>query len=136
MQNEQDQTVAEYIQDLDGQLEEAGQISANRAFNLGCWFGLIPSGLLVALIFFSSGGSWIVTLVSAVMILISLIALANLAAFLAKSRSISRRYDEQMDSQINTKMDEFELTDDEFNQILVDTLPQGTVLRKLRSLDE
>ena len=135
MQTEQDQKIIEYIQELEVQLEEAGQDSANRAFNLGCWFGLIPAGLFIVLIFFLSEGSWVVTLVSAVMILISLIALANLAAFLAKSRSMSRRYDDQMGAEIDTKLDEFELTDDEFNQIIVDTLPQGAVLRKLRSLE-
>lgn len=136
MQSDQRERIVEYIIDIDQQLEVAGQTSANRAFNLGCWFGLIPAGLLVLLIFFLSEGSWVVALVSAVMILISLIALANLAAFLAKSRSISRMYDERIKAQIEDKIVEFDLTLHEFNQIIETTLPQGSVLRKLAAHEE
>jgi hypothetical protein len=135
MQTEHDEATVEFILDLEDQLEEAGQISANRAFNLGCWIGLVPAGVLITLIFFLSEGSWVVTLVSAVMIMISLIALANLAAFLAKSRSMNRRYDDQIKPQIGIKLEEFELTDDEFNQIMIDMLPKDSALRKLRSAD-
>jgi hypothetical protein len=135
MQTDNDQAITEYIRDLEGQLEEAGQISANRAFNLGCWLGLVPAGMLTLLIFFLSEGSWIVTLVSAVMILISLIALANLAAYFAKSKSMSRRYDDRIKAQVAKILEEFELTGDEFNQIMVDTLPGDSVLKKLMSAD-
>ena len=43
MGTEKEKTIIEYIQELEDQLDEAGQISANRAFNLGCWFGLVPA---------------------------------------------------------------------------------------------
>ena len=129
-----EQTIIDYIQDLEDQLDEAGQISANRAFNLGCWFGLVPVGLLTVIIFFLSGSSWVVTLVSALMLMISLIALANLAAYVAKSRSISRLYDERVKSEIDAKIVEFSLSEGEFDSLVVETLPQGSVLRKLRKI--
>lgn len=136
MGTENEQTIIEYILDLEDQLDEAGQISANRAFNLGCWSGLVPVGLLSVVIFFLSGSSWVVTLVSALMLVISLIALANLAAYVAKSRSISRLYDERVKIEIDAKIVEFSLSKGGFDSLVVESLPQGSVLIKLRSLEE
>lgn len=136
MEQEQQAGIVEYIQEVNGQLEETGQSSANRAFNLGCWFGLVPAGLLALLIFILSEGSGVVTFVSGTMIMVSLVALANLAAYIAKSKTISRQFDEQIEAQIEEKLDEFGLTRREFNQIVVDNLPQGTAMRKLAAPEE
>lgn len=122
--------VFDYINEADQRLEETGQSSANRAFNLGCWMGLLPTALLSILIFFLSKGSWVVTFVSAVMIFISLAALSNLIAYIAKNRSINRYFDEQMENEIEQQLVEFDISHQEFNQVVETSLPAGSALRK------
>lgn len=126
----QNQELEIFLEKIDEQLEESGRLTANRAFNLGCWLGLVPAAVLTLIVFLLSEGSWVVTIVSAVMILISLIALANLIAYISKNRAIKRTYFEEIEPQIDAEIRRMNITLPEFREIANYTLAPNSIINQ------
>jgi len=127
MENTQNQELDHFLLEVEEQLEESGRLSANRAFNLGCWLGLVPAAVLTGIIFLFSEGSWVVTIVSAVMIVISLVALANLAAYIAKKRAIKRTYFEEINPRIEEEITRINISEAEFCEVAEGILPPDSL---------
>ena len=126
----QNQELVFFLEKVDDQLEESGRLTANRAFNLGCWLGLVPAAVLTLIVFLLSEGSWVVTIVSAVMILISLIALANLAAYISKNRALRRTYIEEIEPQIDAEIRRMNISLTEFRETANNTLPPDSLINQ------
>lgn len=127
MEYTQNQELDHFLLEVEEQLEESGRLSANRAFNLGCWLGLVPAAVLTGIIFLLSEGSWVVTIVSAVMIVISLIALANLAAYIAKNRAIKRTYFEEINPRIEEEITRINISEAELCEVAEGILPPDSL---------
>jgi len=127
MEYTQNQELDHFLLEVEEQLEESGRLSANRAFNLGCWLGLVPAAVLTGIIFLISEESWVVTIVSAVMIVISLVALANLAAYIAKNRAIKRTYFEEINPRIEEEITRINISEAEFCEVAEGILPPDSL---------
>jgi hypothetical protein len=121
----------QFLENIDEQLEESGRLTANRAFNLGCWLGLAPAVVLTAIVFFLSEGSWVVTVVSAVMILISLIAIANLIAYISKNKALKRTFIEEIQPQIDAEIRQMHISKTEFCDTAAGILPPESLIIQL-----
>ena len=109
-------------------LEEAASTVTQQAFNLGCLVGLLPGGILVVATFFLIGFSVIGAAIALVLMLIGLIAFANLAAMLARRNTIRRIYRDQSQVEIETTLRETGLTRDQFDEIARRVLPSQAAL--------
>jgi predicted lipid-binding transport protein (Tim44 family) len=109
-------------------LEEAASAVTQQAFNLGCLVGLLPGGIFVVATFLLIGFSVIGAAIALVLMLIGLIAFANLAAMLARRNTIRRVYRDQSQGEIETALQEAGLTRDQFDAVAQHALPSHAAL--------
>jgi len=133
--DQSDQELIEFITELNEKLEEEAMVNANRAFNLGCMIAIIPAGLVVLIAFFVSKGSWIPVTLTAVLMLIALLLLANLLAYTARNRTFDRVYKEDIAPKIEHKLSEIEISKENFTVIADELLPEESNLRKYLSIE-
>lgn len=112
-------------------LDETGRTSANQAFNLGCLIGLIPAALVVLLAFMITQASWLVALITTVLMLIALLGLSNLAAIRARSKSIERVYKTELVPEFELTRQKMHLTPSEFDQLAWQTVPESAILHTM-----
>ena len=122
------QELDHFLEKIEEQLEDSARLTANRAFNLGCWLGLVPAAVLTIIVFLLSEGSWVVTVVSAVMILISLLALANLVAYISKKRALRRTYVDEIQPQVEAEITRLNISTSEFYEIAAGILPPDSLI--------
>ena len=109
-------------------LEDAASPVTHQAFNLGCLVGIVPGGIIVLLMYIMIGFSFIGAAMALVLMLIGLLAFANLAAMLARRNTIRRVYHDQSEAKIDRALNEAGLTNEQFNQIAHETLPAKSAL--------
>ena len=125
---EQVTLLTELAETENARLEDAASTVTQQAFNLGCLVGLLPGGIFVVATFFLIGISVIGAAIALVLMLIGVIAFANLAAMLARRNTILRIYRDQSQSKIETTLQEAGLSRDQFNEIARQVLPSQAAL--------
>ena len=125
---EQVTLLTELAETENARLEEAASTVTQQAFNLGCLVGLLPGGIFVVATFFVIGFSVIGAAIALVLMLIGLIAFANLAAMLARRNTILRIYRDQSQTEIETTLQEVGLTRDQFDEVARRVLPSQAAL--------
>lgn len=125
---EQVSLLTELAETENARLEEAASTVTQQAFNLGCLVGLLPGGIFVVATFFVIGFSVIGAAIALVLMLIGLIAFANLAAMLARRNTILRIYRDQSQNEIESALQEAGLTRDQFDEIARRVLPSQAAL--------
>ena len=120
--------LTELAETENARLEEAASTVTQQAFNLGCLVGLLPGGIFVVATFFLIGFSVIGAAIALVLMLIGLIAFANLAAMLARRNTILRIYRDQSQVEIETALQQAGLTRDQFDEIARQVLPSQAAL--------
>jgi hypothetical protein len=123
--------LTELAESENARLEEAASLVTQQAFNLGCFIGLLPGGLFLLLSFLLSDFSIIGAAIALVLILIGLIAFANLSAMLARRNTIRRVYREQSLETIEKTLREAGLDRAQFEDIARRVLPPHTALFSL-----
>ena len=124
------ETLSSYIESINEKLDIAGRESASQAFNLGCTVGIIPAALVVIITFFASSASWLAALVIGILMIVALIGLANLVAFIARTKTLERVYRTEINPGIEQALARFSVTRTEFDQLANDQLPESAVLRR------
>ena len=112
-------------------LEDAASTVTQQAFNLGCAVGLLPGGIFVLVSYILIGFSMIGAAIALVLMLIGLVALANLAAMLARRNTVRRIYQDQSEPEIEIALKEAGLTRGQFNEIARVVLPKQAALHSV-----
>lgn len=109
-------------------LEDAASTVTQQTFNLGCLVGLLPGVIFLLISILLTGFSVIGAAISLVLILIGLIAFANLAAMLARRNTIRRIYHDQSQGEIEHALQQAGLNREQFNRVARQTLhPQAAL---------
>ena len=123
-------SIEETILGFNENLEEKTITNANHAFNLGCMLGLIPAGIIILLSFILTKGSWLSAAIITVLMVIGLMLVANLAAQIAKNRTMERVYTEEIEPDLKNLMKSNELSPEKLYRIADDVLLAGAPLRE------
>lgn len=96
-------------------LDEAGKTNATHAFNLGCMIGLIPAGIIVIIALIATR-SWLASVLTALLMIVALIGLANLLALIARSNAMERVYKDEVGPDIKNNLLMNDIPETEFNK--------------------
>jgi hypothetical protein len=110
-------------------LESSGASVTNRAFNQGCFVGLLPAGLFLLLTYLLTRGSLAGTAISCVLMLLALVIFANLAASIARHNTSRRIYQERVQAEIDGALAEQGLSRAQFDAAALECLPREASLR-------
>jgi hypothetical protein len=125
------EVIDQLLQTCEQKLDETGKNSATQAFNLGCTAGIIPAGILV-LISYIATRTWLATMITATLMLLALIGLANLAAFSARSKAMERVYKTEVGPEITRALQDSQISEEDFDQYTWQNLPETAYLRQFR----
>jgi len=128
--NQSNQELIEFITEINEKLDEEAMVNANRAFNLGCMISILPAGLIILIAFFVSKGSWIPVTLTAVLMFIALLLIANMLAYTARNRTLDRVFREDIEPKIEQKLNETDISKENFTLIADELLPEESNLRK------
>jgi len=126
--SEQVAVLTELAEAENARLEDAASTVTQQAFNLGCLVGLLPGGIFVLVSFVVVGFSMIGAAIALVLMLIGLIAFANLAAFLARGNTIKRIYNDQSQGEIEAALNKAGLSREQFDVVARQVLPSQAAL--------
>ena len=117
-------------------LELTSQTVSSHAFNLGCTVGSLPAAAIVLIVFLIAKGSLPSLMIAVFLVLSALVIFASLAAYLARSRTLQRVYDEQILPEIMNALHEMELSPAQLIRLAGELLPEGAdLLKYLASLE-
>lgn len=120
--------LTELAETENARLEEAASPATHQAFNLGCLVGLLPGGIFLLAILLLTEFSIIGAAIALVLILMGLIAFANLAAMFARRNTIRRVYRDQSLGQIDRTLQDAGMTRDLFDEVARRVLPPQAAL--------
>jgi hypothetical protein len=125
---EQTQELTALVEDLNEKLRSAASSSAERAFGIGCSVGLIPV-VIVAVVLYSMG---IINLILAVLVgilsVIFLIGTASLLSSIARTNTLKRTYQREIEPKIDQFIACYELPRQQFDALAAGVLPDGAPL--------
>lgn len=125
---EQISLLTELAEAENARLEEAASPVTHQAFNLGCVVGLLPGGIFLLVILLLTKFSIIGAAIALVLILMGVIAFANLAAMFARRNSIQRVYLQQSVGQIEQTLQRAGVSQEQFNLVARRVLPPQAAL--------
>ena len=131
---EQVATLTELVEKENARLEEAASPVTQQAFNLGCVVGVLPGAIVFLVTLLLTDFSIIAVAISLVLIIIGLVAFANLAAMLARRNTIRRVYRDQSETEIDQKLRDAGLNRRQFDQIARQVLPPQAALYDFLSI--
>jgi hypothetical protein len=125
-----DTEVSSAILSLNERLETEVNNATNRAFNLGCFVGLIPTSLLVILTYFVTGYSWVGAIVILILMILGLILFANVTASIARRNTLKRVYHQEVEPEISEIIIANRIDQITFQNTARENLPAGALLRQ------
>ena len=125
---EQVAVLTELAETENRRLEDAASTVTQQAFNLGCFVGLLPGVIFVLVTFILIGFSFIGAAIALVLMLIGVVAFANLAAMLARRNTFRRIYRDQSQGEIESVLHHAGLTQDQFDVLAHQVLPSQAAL--------
>lgn len=93
-------SLEQFVEQLNETIETAATEAAQRAFNLGCFTGLVPAALILLVMTIATGFSIIGIALLVVITVIGMIAFANLAAAIAQLNTQRRVFREIVEPKI------------------------------------
>jgi hypothetical protein len=108
----------------------AGQ-AANRAFNLGCFSGLVPGAILLVFMLAFTGLNVIGGCIALLLTMLAMVAFANLAAAVARGNTARRVYAQSIEPFIKSSLEAQGLSAADFYDLANKTLADGSLLRSL-----
>lgn len=118
-----------FVEQMDKTLFQAGADSAEQAFGLGCGIGLLPALVVIVVLFALRVINLILMFVLAVLAVIALIGVATLLAYQARTNSIRRTYQSQVEPEINRYLSLHSLNREEFDLLAAERLSAAAPLR-------
>jgi hypothetical protein len=125
----QTEAISELVERSNEKLNTAAVDSADRAFNLSCTLGLLPTLLIVMLSFLLTRGSWAAAAIITLLMVIAVLGMANLAAYISRANTVKRVYEIEVWPEIGVFIGELNLPIEDFNKFVLNNLPEGAPLR-------
>lgn len=125
---EQQAELARLALDANSQLESAASEAAARGFNLGCFTGLLPGALMVLVMLFVSGWSFIGAALGLALTLTSMVAFASLAASVTRRNTVRRLYQETIQPDLTAALERAGASRPQFERVAFETLPPAAPL--------
>ncbi len=119
--------INQILQEAEVKLEEAGKTSATQAFNLGCTTGLLPAAILIAIAFLTTK-SWLAAVLMGILMLLALLGFANLAASMARTRTMQRIYTTEIAIKIEQELTSQQISLQEFHEYAWEYLPGSSLI--------
>lgn len=119
----------QFADELNEELREAGSVSAEQAFSVGCAVGIIPVGLIVFLLYIFGVVKLILALFLVLLGIVALVAVVALLASQARDRAVRRVYQESVQPKIEAYLSSTGLSRTEFDTLLFDKLSDRAPLR-------
>ena len=123
--------LAEEIDKLAQELDTIAQDSANHAFNLGCWSGLLPVFLITFFAYLLTNRSWVAAAIIGVLMLMALLGVANLIAKISLTNSVKRHYRDKVIPTIDQLQSNYNIDRQTLEKIILDQLPSGSILKTI-----
>jgi hypothetical protein len=123
-------SVKDFIERLDERLKSAGASYAEQAFGIGCSLSLVPLGLLLLISFLLGARNGISLGLVAIIGILTAIALASWAASRARLGAIQQTFQRTILPEINTYLQSQGLEMDEFSTLVVEQMPEESLLRQ------
>ena len=127
---EQKAALASLAESANARLETIAAASSSQAFNVGCSVGLMPGLFIVALVFFLSRGSIAAAAIAFLLVSLFLVLFANVIAYIARSKSVDRAYQDEINLEIELSLREGSFSRNTFEQAAGQVLPAEAALRK------
>ena len=125
----------QFADELNEELREAGSVSAEQAFSVGCAVGIIPVGLIVFLLYIFGVVKLILALFLVLLGIVALVAVVALLASQARDRAVRRVYQESVQPKIEAYLSSTGLSRTEFDTLLFDKLSDRAPLRAFLTPD-
>lgn len=122
-----DQAINQMLEEAELKLDEAGKTSATQAFNLGCTTGLIPAMLFIAITYLATK-SWLAAVLMGILMVLALLGFANLAASMARTRTMQRIYNTEIATKIEQELTTQQISSEAFHKYAWDYLPGSSLI--------
>jgi hypothetical protein len=103
--------------------------ATTRAFNLGCFVGLLPASIVVLLTFILTNFSWVGAFTMAILMVLGLILFANVAAGYAHTNTSRRIFHQEIKPEIKRTLTRLDFDQGELIKAAKSTLPEDAPLR-------
>lgn len=117
------------LQQLHEAMDENVNRNVNHAFNLGCVVSMLPGFVVVLLTFLLSGKNFAATLISALLVVLTIIALANILAYISRRATAEAYYRNHISPQLQTALEQHHMTMDAVYVLACQELPENSLLR-------
>lgn len=108
-------------------IEEANS-ATTRAFNLGCFVGLLPASIIVLLTYLLTSFSWVGALTMAILMVLGLILFANVVAGYAHNNTSKRIYLREIEPEIRRTLTKLNLDQADLHSAARSALSQDALL--------
>lgn len=122
-----DPAINQLLEEAELKLDEAGKTSATLAFNLGCTTGLIPAALLIAITYLATK-SWLAAVLMGILMLLALLGFANLAASMARTRTMQRIFNTEIATKIDQELTNQQISLETFHHYAWEYLPGSSLI--------
>jgi hypothetical protein len=126
---EQHQEIAEFVEAENEKLRAAGAESAEQAFGMGCGLGLLPTIIIIIVLFVLKVINFILAIVLLGMGILAVVGISMLLASRARVNSERTTYQTSVEPEIIQYFDERDLPAQQFGAIVREQLPENAPLR-------
>jgi Flp pilus assembly protein TadB len=109
-------------------LQETGSKATSHALNLGCSMSLVPSLIILILVFLISRSNWVALGIAATLVILTAVILASLLATVARKRAVQREYELNIQPEIERQLREVPAGWDAFQTAALQALPEDAAL--------
>jgi archaellum biogenesis protein FlaJ (TadC family) len=109
-------------------LQETGSMATSHALNLGCSMSLVPSLIILILVFLISRGNWVALGIAATLVILAAVTLASLLATVARKRAVQREYELNIQPEIERQLRDIPGGWDAFQTSALQALPADAAL--------
>ena len=132
---EQNQELTALVEDLNEKLRSAASSSAERAFGIGCSLGLVPVVIIAVVLYSMHIINLILAVLVTIMSILFLIGTASLLSSIARTNTLKRTYQREIEPEINRFTALHEMPRSQFDtlasQVLADDAPLQSFLEPL-----
>jgi hypothetical protein len=125
----QPQEIAEFVLSENEKLRAAGAESAEQAFGIGCGLGLLPTAIIVIVLFVFKVINFILAIIFLLMGLLAVVGISMLLASRARVNAEDRTYRVTVEPEILQYLDEVDITPQQFREIVQEQLLDDVPLR-------
>ncbi len=127
--DQQKEEVERFAEGLNQRLAVAGGESAERAFGMGCALGILPTLLIILVLFLFQVINLVLAFILAAMGGLALVGISALMAFRARANTTRRKYEGEIDTEIEAYVQANQLSREQFDTLVSGLLSKDADLQ-------